>query len=81
MTSDVVMVSEVDYEVDPDIVVTVQDVHSCGNCNRGARALFRNRGWDWSKFITVGLTIREFHTFDEYLRGPYEHAMKRLGRW
>jgi hypothetical protein len=71
---------EIDYIIDPEVVITVQDTHTSGFCNRGARSFFERRGCSWSKFITCGLKVTDFKTFDESIRAPYEQALKRMGR-
>jgi hypothetical protein len=75
-----IVTAEIDYEIDPEVVITVQDTHIVGFCNRGARAFFERRGCDWSKFVTEGLKVTEFRIFDEHIREPYEAALKRMGR-
>ena len=74
-----IVTAEVPYEIDEDVVLTVQDSHLSGNCNKGVRARFRARGWDWSRFVAEGMRVGEFGVFDEHVRAAYENALRRLG--
>jgi hypothetical protein len=71
---------DVPYEIDEELVLTVQDCQFAGNCNMGARSYFLRQGLSWSKFVTKGLKTGEFPVFDEHIRGPYENALKRIGK-
>jgi hypothetical protein len=75
-----IVTAEAGYEVDPDVVLTVQDSHDLGNCNKGARAFFRRRGLDWGAFVREGIRTGDFGVFDERVRPVYERALERLGR-
>jgi hypothetical protein len=75
----VIVTAEVDYEIDEEVVLTVQDSHVSGNCNKGARALFRRRGWDWSRFVAEGMRVGDLDVFDEHARRAYESALRRRG--
>jgi hypothetical protein len=71
---------DIDYEIDENIVITPQDTHVIGNCNKGVRAYFRSHGHDWNNFIKNGIKVKDFEFFDENLRQVYEQALIRLGK-
>jgi hypothetical protein len=65
---------------DPDVVLTVQDLHDAGDCSKGARAFFRRRGLDWGAFVRDGARTGDLGEFDGHVRPVYERALMRLGR-
>lgn len=72
-----IVTAEVDYEIDEDVVLTVQDSHECGNCNKGLRAWFARNGRSWSDFLANGVRVGDLETFDERTRAAYESALRR----
>jgi hypothetical protein len=70
---------DVPYEIDEDVVITVQDSRLAGNCNKGVRAEFRRRGWDWADFVENGRRTGDFGVFDSHVREAYESAVRRAG--
>jgi hypothetical protein len=75
-----IVTEQVPYEIDWDTIMLPEDLRVTGTCNRGARAHFKERGWDWARFVREGLPLREFGYFDAHMRVSYENAMRRLGR-
>lgn len=43
-----------------DVIVRVDDLHSVGYCNRGARVFFAKHGLDWAVFVRDGLPVEVF---------------------
>jgi uncharacterized protein YkuJ len=70
---------DVPYEIDEEVIITVQDAHIAGDCNKGMRRYFERNGWDWSDFIKNGKKVKDVGFFDEFIRPIYEEAVKRNG--
>jgi hypothetical protein len=75
-----IITAEIDYKIDEDVVLTTQDTHVIGNCNKGLRAYFRRYGLDWTSFVKNGIKVKECEFFDENIKMVYEQAMLRLGK-
>jgi hypothetical protein len=73
----VIVTADVDYEIDEDVVLTVQDTHACGNCNKGVRSWFARNGMSWSDFVANGIRTGDVREFDERVRAAYESALGR----
>lgn len=60
-----------------DIIITVQDAHQAGFCNKGARKYFKRQGLNWHKFVMEGLPLSAFDPADERIQAAYKNALRR----
>jgi hypothetical protein len=54
--------------------VIVGDLRRVGYCRRGARAWFRARGLDWSRFVTQGIAAEALEATGDALVAPVVRA-------
>jgi hypothetical protein len=47
------------------IVLTIDDLHNLGYCNKGPRQIFADHGKSWSHFLENGIAIDEINHIDD----------------
>lgn len=67
-----------DQRIDESLVITTQDLRTCGFCAKGTRPFFLDRAVDWRRFVTEGLPWSEFKVRDELENALYRAALERV---
>lgn len=45
-------------ETNEEVIVTINDVWAAHQCSRSARLFFKERGWDYDKFLKEGISSK-----------------------